>query len=195
MKNIIYLLLILIAQHVKAQDADQEIREQFAEYSQLVIDKKFDEAFNYTIEDLFKIVPKDQMKSLMESIFNMPTIEYRANVPEILEVEPIKKIKGSYYAKIQSKSVIEMKFKQSAEEQKRTVEEEQENNDILLLTFQSKYGIDNVLLDENSGFFKITVFKTAIAKSQDLKNWKFATIDNPRMKSLLESFIPKELLK
>jgi hypothetical protein len=36
--------------------------------------------------------------------------------------------------------------------------------------------------------------KIAVAKSKDLKTWKFAVVDNPRMKAVLEKFIPKELL-
>lgn len=194
MKNYFYALLFLLVSNANAQNNEEVISQQFTKYSQLVIDKKIDEAMDYTNEDLFKIVPREQMKNLMESIFNMPTIEYRASLPQILKVEPIKNIDGANYARIQNKNVIEMKFKQSPEEPKRTEEEERENNKLLLASFQSKYSKENVSFDKASGFFKLTAVKTAIAKSTDLKNWKFVVVDNPRMKTMLESFIPKELL-
>ena len=46
-----------------------------------------------------------------------------------------------------------------------------------------------------SSFEKINAEKIIIASSDnELLDWKFVTVDNPKMKILLENFIPKELL-
>ena len=49
--------------------------------------------------------------------------------------------------------------------------------------------------DKESGFYKINAEKVIIAScDNELVEWKFVTVDNPKMKVLLEKFIPKELL-
>ncbi|RZJ77600.1 MAG: hypothetical protein EOO20_28695 [Chryseobacterium sp.] len=123
MRRFTYLLFSLISILATAQDSEKAIREQFTTYSQLVVDKKIDAALDYTNEDLFKVVPRESMKSLMESIFNMPTMEYRASMPQISEVGPVKNIDGASYAKIKYTANLEMKFLQAPDEEKRTAKE------------------------------------------------------------------------
>jgi hypothetical protein len=61
--------------------------------------------------------------------------------------------------------------------------------------FEAKFGIGNVEFDKTSGFYKIKAEKTIIASSNnELLEWNFVTVDNPKMKALLEKIIPKELL-
>lgn len=67
---------------------------------------------------------------------------------------------------------------------------------MLLHSFENKFGKGNVDLDKTSGFFKINAKKEVIAISTNNKNnWKFVTIDNPKMKVFLEKIIPSEILE
>ncbi len=68
---------------------------------------------------------------------------------------------------------------------------------VLLMTknFEAKFGVGNVEFDKKSGFYKVNAEKIIIASSDnELLDWKFVTVDNPKMKALLERFIPSELL-
>ncbi|QMS98849.1 hypothetical protein H1R16_02215 [Marnyiella aurantia] len=194
-KKLLFLISFLVFTTANSQTVENVVQQQFLEYSQLVIDQKIDEALNYTNEDLFDIIPREQMKSLMESVFNMSSIEFKAGLPLITKVEPLKIIDGSHYIRLHTISAIEMKFKQDPGEPKRSTEEEQNYVEMLSATFHSKYGKNNVNYNETTGFFKINVPKMVVAKSADLKVWKFALVDNPQIKTLLEKFIPKELLQ
>ncbi|MFY0483928.1 hypothetical protein ACI6PS_15135 [Flavobacterium sp. PLA-1-15] len=193
-KNILVLLLILIFSPLNAQNHEEGIRRQFREYNQLVLDKKINEALDYTIEDLFTIIPREQMVNMMESVLNTPSMEFRGTIPEITDMEPVREIEGASYVRFKNKAIMEVKFLQSPDEPKRTPEEEQEYNTMLMATLQEQYGEEYVTFDAQSGFYKTVTIKTVIAKSKDLKNWKFAILDSPTMKVLLGKFIPKELL-
>lgn len=66
----------------------------------------------------------------------------------------------------------------------------------LINSFEHKFGKGNVSFGKTSGFFKINANKVVIASSNsDLKNWKFVTVNNPKMKTLLEKIIPAEVLE
>lgn len=69
--------------------------------------------------------------------------------------------------------------------------------DILLqgIENETRMKLLNVKYDKPTGFFKINAEKIIIANSTDEnQNWKFLTVDNPRMKTILEKIIPAELL-
>lgn len=194
MKKIMLFLLLVVMLPVRAQDVNAAIARQFQQYSQLVIDKDIEAALDYTNEDLFTIIPREQLKAVMESVFNMPSLEYKAELPKILAFEPLKTIDGAHYVRFKHEARLQMKFLDEAGQPAKTAAELKEHQALLLSTFQGKYGQDNVTFDEASGFYNIRTVKWAVAKSKDRKDWKFAVVDNARMKALLEKFIPKEML-
>lgn len=66
---------------------------------------------------------------------------------------------------------------------------------LMTKSFEGKFGEGNVSFDKKTGFFIIKAKKQIIASSTDNnKNWKFITVDNPKMKELLAKIIPAELL-
>ncbi|GAA4516058.1 hypothetical protein [Sphingobacterium thermophilum] len=56
------------------------------DYNQLILDKKIDDALEYTNPKLFDIIPKESMKSLLEDVYKMPNIEYKTSKPIISEI-------------------------------------------------------------------------------------------------------------
>ncbi len=168
-------------------NVNDEIRKDFNDYFNLIAERKIDDALNYTNPKLFEIVPKEQMKNLMEVVYKMPNIEYKTGVATFLKFEEIKKIENINYVKFNIISPIEMKFTDIENTEERVLQ--------MTKNFEAKFGVGNVVFDKNSGFYKINAEKVIIASSNnELLEWKFVTVDNPKMKVLLEKFIPKELL-
>ena len=60
---------------------------------------------------------------------------------------------------------------------------------------KKKFGVGNVKYNEETHFFEINATKNAIAKSNDLKEWKFVIVENDNQKLILERFIPKQLFE
>jgi hypothetical protein len=189
MKQIIIILaffqtIISFGQEV---NVNNEIQKDFNDYFSLIAERKIDDALNYSNPKLFEIVPKEQMKNLMEAIYKMPNIEYKTGIATFIKFEELKKIENVNYVKFYIISPIEMKFTD--------IENSDEKISQMTKNFETKFGVGNVEFDKISGFYKINAEKVIIASSDnELLDWKFVTVDNPKMKVLLEKFIPKELL-
>jgi hypothetical protein len=169
-------------------NVNDEVKKDFTDYFNLIAERKIDEALNYTNPKLFEIVPKEQMKNLMQAVYKMSTIEYKTGNATFLKFDELKNIENVNYVKFLIISPIEMKFTD--------IENTEEKVSQMTKNFEAKFGVGNVEFDKNSGFYKINAEKVIIASSDnELLEWKFVTVDNPKMKALLEKFIPKELLE
>jgi hypothetical protein len=187
MKQILIILVLFIGINTFGQDVNKEIEEDFNEYHKLISERNIEKALEYTNPKFFELIPREQMKNLLESVYKMPNIEYKTGIPSYVRFEDVKKFENVNYVKFFIKSPIEMKFK----------EEELNDEKISLMTksFEAKFGVGNVNYNKNTGFFSINADKIIIASSDDnLKDWKFVTVDNPKMKTLLEKILPLELL-
>jgi hypothetical protein len=188
-------LFLLSAPYLLGQDIKSEISRQFIEYSQLIIDKNFEMAMDYTIEDIFTIIPRQELKKVMESVFNTPSIEFKLHLPEIDNIDRLTVVDGTSYARLTTKSNIEMKFVGDAEGNSPASLDNNEREELFTAMLKQQFGADHVVRDKLSGFYTVTGTKIVIAKSYDNKSWKFAVVDNPGMKVLLGRFFPKELLE
>ncbi len=185
--NIILALFQTIISSGQEANITNEIRKDFNVYSNLIAERKIDDALNYSNPKLFEIVPREQRKNLMETVNNMPNIEYRTGTATFLKFEELKKIENVNYVKFYIKSPIEMKFTDIENTEEKVLQ--------MTKNFEAKFGVGNVEFDKKSGFYKVNAEKIIIASSDnELLDWKFVTVDNPKMKALLERFIPSELL-
>lgn len=183
--------MCIISSSLYAQSVNETIEIQFTEYSQLVIDKEFDKALDYTHEGLFDVIPREQMVKLMEIALNSIEGEFKASLPEVKNFSDIIKIDGVNYVKFQSLTELQIKL---------TDLEESENKEMELplykLSFEKKFGVGNVKYNEETHFFDINSTKKVIAKSDDnLKDWKFAIVETDNQKLILERFIPTQLFE
>lgn len=190
MKKILLLVALVVNLNYSfAQTTKQNIERDFINFNQLISEKNIDAALEYSYPKLFEIIPKETMKSLLEAVYKIPNIEYKISTPIINAISDVKSIDNIDYVKIQYISPFEMKMKDIDLNDEHKLQ-------MLLQSFENKFGKANVDLDKTSGFFKINAQKEVIAISTNNKNdWKFVTIDNPRMKVLLEKIIPSEVLE
>jgi len=189
MKQLITILTLIICLNSFGQEIDVnlEIKKDFNEYFNLIAERKIDNALDYSNPKLFEIIPREQMKNLMEAVYKMPNIEFKTGVPTFLKFDEVKKIENVNYVKFYIISPIEMKFKDIENSEEKVLQ--------MTKNFETKFGVGNVKFDKESGFYKINAEKVIIANSDDnLLDWKFVTVDNPKMKLLLEKIIPSELL-
>lgn len=190
LKSILFIFLCSITTNLYAQTVNETIENQFTEYSQLVIDKEFNKALNYAPEEIFEVIPREQMVKMMEMVLNSSDFEYKATLPKVLSISDIIKIEEVNYVKIKTSSEVQMKFLELEEDEDREMK-----IPLYKLSFEKKFGVGNVKYNEESHFFEINATKNAIAKSHDLKEWKFVIVENDNQKLILERFIPKQLFE
>jgi len=187
MKIIITAFFLIIGTSCFGQDISKEIETDFNEYYKLISLKNIEKALDYTNPKLFDIIPREQMKSLMETVYKMPDIEYKTGMPSYLKFESVKKIDNVNYVKFYIISPIEMKFTDTEMTPEKVIQ--------MTKSFEAKFGAGKVIYDDKTGFFKINAEKIIIANSNDnLKDWTFLTVDNPKIRILLEKIVPSELL-
>jgi hypothetical protein len=189
MKQLITILTLLLCFNSLGQqiDINEEVKKDFTAYFNLIGEGQIENSLEYINPKLFEIIPREQMRNLMEAVYKMPNIEYKVGIPKFLKFEELKIIENSNYVKFFIISPIEMKFKDIKNSKEKILE--------MTKNFETKFGVGNVKFDKQSGFYKINAEKIIIANSNNnLLDWKFVTVDNPKMKVLLEKIIPSELL-
>lgn len=191
LKLIFFVFLFTITNSLYSQTVNETIEKQFIEYSQLVIDKEFDKALDYAFEEIFEIIPREQMVKMMEMVLNSIDGEYKVLPPKVKNISEIIKIDGVNYVKMQSLSEIQIKFFELEDDEDREMK-----IPLYKLSFEKTFGVGNVKYNEETHFFEISPIKNIIAKSDDkLKDWKFAVVENDNQKLILERFIPKQLFE
>ena len=191
MKKILFFLLIVSSS--VAQTVNQTVEKQYLAYSKLIIDRKINDALDYTNPDMFKIVPRDQMLTAMESIFNNPQLEYRMLMPTASDFGPVKKMNAKNYVRFISHNIVEMRLNTTTAA--KTAEEEMIAKESMQVGLEQKFGKENVSYNDKTGFYKIKTTKAVVASSEDLANWKFLVVDNPKLKTMLAGIIPAEMLE
>lgn len=197
-KQLVTLCLLCISVVSYSQDYKTEIKTQFNDYLDAITSMDFNKSMDYVSEDLFKIIPRDQMVRVMEQTFNTPGIEFKLEDAKIHEVNDAEKIEGKFYAMLQYSNVMFMKINTEDDENEEETEEEKAESQELQLSLtkmalQQTFVENNVKYDEKTQFFEIYAEKQAYAISPNGKdNWKFIVVEK-NQKAFLERLLPKVL--
>ncbi|MCH5717424.1 hypothetical protein [Niabella hibiscisoli] len=167
-----------------AQDYKKLVEQQFMHYTNLIIKKDFKSAADFIIEDLYTLVPKEQMITAMESIFNMPDFDYHIDSAKVLKIGDSRLIDSAHFVKLQYSNILRMRFGVDSTETDSTSAE----NELLTLTLQSKFGEPHVTYNKTTGYYTILSVKDVIAKSKNLTDWKFIVMEDDKMPFLKRSF-------
>jgi len=188
-KTFITVCFLLLSFFAKAQSLNEKLVQQFLRYNQLIIDKNFEEAVNYTMEDVFKIVTKEQLIHVLKQTMSTPGLEVKIALPTPSDFQPMKTIGSKNYVRFINNSIIDMKLTDDGTKSTTSIS-------TLKAVFEKQFGAGNVTYDEPSGYFKIKSKKKVIARSPTgSEDWKFAVIDTENQKKLLSLFIPAEILE
>ena len=184
-------LFLFITSIAFAQDNTKEIDSQFTDYLNSIINQDFEKSMDYMAEDLFKILPKEQMVLMMEKTFNNPAMEFELKEPKILKIDDSQQIEGKHYAVLTYSNLINMKFLIDEEE---TEDEHKLRINLTKLALINTFGSGNVKHNEKTDFFKIYSEKHACAISANGKTgWKFLVLDKEQ-KFILEQLLPKQII-
>lgn len=194
MKNQLSLIIALMFALVltsEAQVAKKEIKDGFIEMQAAIAEKDFTKSIEYTADELFTLVPKDQMLVILETTFNNPQMEIVAGIPEVLSISEPEKEGEKFYAIIESEGIQKMRmFNQEGQPEPKG----SEIVNSLQANFESVFGAENVSFDEKTNFFKINVIQKSVAISSDGKTgWKYLAIDKSQF-AMLSQLLPEAIV-
>lgn len=186
-----------------AQDYKSEIKKEFGDYLDLILAQDFEKSMEYVIDDVFEIVAKEDMISLMESTFNTPGLELSMEQAKIISVGDKELVEEKFYTLLSYSNIMKMKFLEEAEEENneednRTEEElakdEKIKNALVRVSLAKTFGDENVKFNEDSKVYEIFVIKQAYAISENgNENWKFIVAEK-NQKAFLELILPKAIV-
>lgn len=190
MKKILSFCFILLTfVSMNAQSIQQNIKRDYIAYTQFVLEKKFDQALEYTNPKIFEFYTREQFKTAIEAIFTTPGLELKLFLPNTFEIGEAKHIDKIDYVKMNVVSLFEMKITEMD-----FYNEEEETIEYVVSALEEEYGEGNIVFDKKTQYFKITDNSEVVASSLDNKmTWKFLVIQ-PNLKPVLEKIIPKEFL-
>ena len=173
-----------------AQDYKENIKSEFTEYLNSLINMEFEKSFEYITPEFFEIVPKSQMIKLMEQTFNNPTMDIEIKNPKILTVNDSEKIENKYYSLLTYSNQMNLKIISEEEE---TEDEKKMRINLTKLSFEQNFGSENVQYNEKTEFFEIQSQKDVYGISENGEtNWKFLVLEKDS-KIILDKILPKEL--
>ncbi|GGZ94807.1 hypothetical protein [Algibacter mikhailovii] len=189
-KPILTFLFLTICTIGIAQDYKENIKSEFTEYLNSLINMEFEKSFEYITPEFFEIVPKSQMLQLMEQTFNNPTMVIEIKNPKILTIRNSEIIENKYYSLLTYSN--QMNFKMNSEEEE-TEDEKTMRINLMKLSFQQNFGAENVVYNEKTEFFEIYSEKDVYGISINGEtNWKFLVLEKDS-KIILDKILPKEL--
>lgn len=192
MKKLLLILCFFIAQTGFSQDYKNNITTDFSEYLTSIVEGDYEKAVSFIDDDLFELIPKEQIIVLMEQTMNNPEISFAIKDPKILSVGDTEHIEGRHYSLIVFSNNMHINFQSPDEE---TTEEHKTRIQLLTLSFQNNFGADNVQYNAGKDSFIIYVEKEAFAISANGETaWKFLVLERDQ-KILLEKLLPGRLLE
>ena len=182
---LLYLMSISILSCSQEKMESQTIKTDFEKYLLSVQNKKIDDAVDCIYPKFFEIVPKDQMKQMLEVTYNNPQLGFSLNKYKIDSIKSPEKIDGEYFTTVNYTFDVDLKLNS---------EELKSKKDFLENGLESKFGSENVKFEPEKQTFHISSNKKAIGISQDGKsNWKFVVMEN-EYKPYLLKILPEKII-
>jgi hypothetical protein len=192
-KKIIGLIIFTLSLSIFSQNGKTNLKKTFETYIELSINQDFEQSLEYVVEDFFELFPKSQMILLMKQMYNNPSVEFKLENPNILDISNIEKIKDKFYSILTYSNLMKMKIKPQKEDE--TEDEKKMRLNLIKASLYKKFGTDKVNYNNSTEYFEIKVIKKVCSVSKDgISNWKFVTIDNDK-KYLLKKFIPEQIFE
>ncbi|RXP54783.1 hypothetical protein EC396_08700 [Lutibacter sp. HS1-25] len=194
MKNLtLGIIFLLFTTILVGQNSKENLKNDFNDYLTLILNEEIEKSMDYLIDDFFKIIPKEQLIVLMKQIYNNPSYEFKLTTPKILSIGDIETINDKSYSILTYSSLMNMKFNSDSENE--TTDDKNARLNLIRNSLVSTFGVENVKLDDETDFFEILATKSVCSLSENgIDNWKFITVEE-KQKSLLEQFIPKEIME
>ena len=188
-KVLLFAFLLLSITTFNAQN--KLIKERFITMQQALLDKDFQKSLQFTAEELFEIVPKEQLVAVMEATFNNPKMQIESELPKVLDISEVFQVKNKFY------SILKITGNQKI----RVLDDDNKAlglDDRLLyalkLKFDQQYGAENVKFNEETKFFNVKVDQAIVAISYDgTTEWKYLAIDSLNL-DIITKLLPQEVL-
>jgi hypothetical protein len=177
-------LFLLMSLLFSAQNNDQHaISKSFSSFLNQLKNRDIDKAVDNIYPKFFTVLPKDQMKMILNMTYNNPIMKVEIINYKVSQIGNIELVKGEYFSVVDYSTRIRCNAEGMQDEMR---------NSIKNMLIQ-KYGKGSVVYYPKEMAYYINAKMKACAVSKDQKIWKFVLIEN-EFKPRLTKVLPKKIL-
>ncbi|WP_400080556.1 hypothetical protein [Winogradskyella sp. R77965] len=193
-KSILVVLLVLTS-NLEAQTDDDAIKTDFAAYLEAIKSKDFETSFNYLVEEVFDIIPRETMLLAMDQTFNAEGVEFSFGDFNIDTIQKPRKVDSTAYVILNYTSNMSIRFVSTEDEEETTEEDEKMMRLMIETALEQQFGKENVNYNDTTDFFDIIAIKKAVAvKKDENEQWKFLVVEKGKP-FLLKAILPNTILE
>ncbi|GGD16162.1 hypothetical protein GCM10011368_17690 [Hyunsoonleella pacifica] len=173
-------LLFLFTTSIFSQSHKVEIEKEAQAYYDLMTNMNIDGFLDYMYPKVFDMVPKEQMKTGMEQMFNSPEMKIEFISNEVKSVSDQKEVDGVNYAMVYYNSKMRMTFltiKDNSEEERKAY------LDMMKTSMANQFGAENVTVD-------VATTSVVVNNDPQYDGWKFLG-NEKNMAAMVNSIIPE----
>ena len=189
MKKVLIFVFVMMG-FVNTNAQKKEITKRFLTMQSALVKKDFKTTMDYTADEIFTVVPKEQMVSLMERTSANPQMEIEIELPKIISISDVFVHNAKEYAILDVSGIQKIRVSDENKKQLNL------GNPLLLtlkLKFDVQYGPENVQFNDLNNFFTIVVDQKVVAITEKgSKDWKFLVMDKNRIQ-FLSKLLPEEV--
>lgn len=183
-------LALLFTTSIFSQSNKADIQKEAQTYYDYMTDMNIDAILDYMYPKVFDMVPKNQMKTGMEQMFNSPQMKIEFISNEVTSISDEKEVDGVNYAMVYYNSKMRMTF---LTEKDKTEEERKAYLDMMQTSMANQFGAENVTVDlaTTSVVIDNNASMYAINDAQ-YDGWKFLG-NEKNMAAMINMMIPEDV--
>lgn len=190
-KLIIILILffsIISSAQTKQLSQENNIRKALNSFVDQMKNKNIDNAVEFIYPKYFKVVPKDQMKQILNLTYNNPALDIKILEFKIANIEKPEKINNELF------SLTNYTLKMNLKIDWLSIPNGQKMKSQINEGLYKKFGKDNVKYISSGDYYLINSEMIACAVSNNGKEWKFLILDEGYKPQLI-NILPKKIFE
>ena len=190
-KLIIILILffsIISSAQTKQLSQEDNIRKALNSFVDQMKNKNIDNAVEFIYPKYFKVVPKDQMKQILNLTYNNPALDIKILEFKIANIEKPEKINNELF------SLTNYTLKMNLKIDWLSIPNGQKMKSQINEGLYKKFGKDNVKYISSGDYYLINSEMIACAVSNNGKEWKFLILDEGYKPQLI-NILPKKIIE
>lgn len=177
-------LFLMMSVLFSAQNSNQQaISKSFSSFLSQLKNRDIDHVVENIYPKFFTVLPKDQMKMILNMTYNNPIMKVEIINYKVTQVANPELINGEYFSLVNYSTRIRCNAEGMQEEMRENIKK----------MLVQKYGSGSVVYYPNEMAYYINAKTKAVAISKDRKNWKYVLVEK-EMKQQLNKVLPKKIL-
>lgn len=182
-KFLVSLFLMMSLLYCAQNNDQQAISKSFSLFLGNLKSKDIDRAVDNMYPKFFTVLPKDQMKMILNMTYNNPIMKVEIINYKVTQVANPELINGEYFSLVNYSTRIRCNAEGMQEEMRENIKK----------MLVQKYGSGSVVYYPNEMAYYINAKTKACAISKERKNWKYVLVEK-EMKQQLNKVLPKKIL-